>query len=235
MRKNKFPLAKILILATILLLPGFLYYLLDSKGKNRYMRLPIFGPKEVLSTFTTKRGNKIPDTLYHTIKFPRLFNSSHDSIQLSTYGTQLIILNFFYTRNTEVVPLINVALKNLRAQFKGNKRIRFVSIGLDPVYDRGEKLKDYEKSLGVIPGKWDVLTADTSVTYPLAREQFFVNAFQSNDGSFIFSDKIILMDADSRIRGYYTGTSTDESRRLTDEIKVLITEELRKIKAEFRN
>ena len=56
MSKNKFPIFKILILVTILAVPGFLYYMLQAKGKNRYKPLPIFGPKIVASTFHTKKG-----------------------------------------------------------------------------------------------------------------------------------------------------------------------------------
>ncbi|MDB5000044.1 MAG: electron transport protein SCO1/SenC, partial [Mucilaginibacter sp.] len=36
-------------------------------------------------------------------------------------------------------------------------------------------------------------------------------------------------DAEKRIRGYYSGTSTTDLTRLNDEIKVLIAEELRKV------
>ncbi|HEX7366515.1 MAG TPA: SCO family protein [Pelobium sp.] len=233
MSRNKFPLAKILILVTILALPGFLYYLLKEKGKNRYKPLPIFGPKVVASTFHTRRGVKIPDTIYHIVKFPKMRNSGGDSVQLTTDEQLLTIVNFFYLDNKEVVPKLNEGLKNLQEQFKDNKRIRFVSIDLDPKNDDLSKLSSYKSSLGAIAKKWDILTADTSVTYPLARDQFFVNAFQTKSGDLLFSDKLILLDAENRIRGYYTGTSADEVSRISDEIKVLITEELRKIKAEF--
>lgn len=233
MSRNKFPLAKILILVTILALPGFLYYLLKEKGKNRYKPLPIFGPKVVASTFHTKRGVKIPDTLYHTVVFPKkLHNADGDFVEFNKQTHQLTIVNFFYIDNKEVVPSLNKGIKDLQQQFKENKRIRFVSIGLDP-NTNSNKLKTYAKEIGAAPQKWDVITADTTLTYPLARNQFFVNAFQTKSGDFVFSDKLILLDAEYRIRGYYTGTSSDEIRRISDEIKVLITEELRKIKAEL--
>ncbi len=233
MRGNKFPLAKILILVTILALPGFLYYLLKEKGKNRYKPLPIFGPKVVASTFHTKRGVKIPDTVYHTIAFPDLQNAEGNDVKLTTEHKMLSVVNFFYANNNNVLPELNKGIQNLQEQFKDNKRIRFVSISIDPENDDANKLKQYTTKIGAIPQKWEVLTADTSVTYPLARNQFFVNAFQTESGGFVFSDKLILLDAENRIRGYYTGTSNDEIRRISDEIKVLITEELRKIKAEF--
>jgi len=58
------PIKKILILVTILAVPGFLYYLLQEKGKNRYKPLAIYGPKKVATTFHSVRGEKIPDTQY---------------------------------------------------------------------------------------------------------------------------------------------------------------------------
>ncbi|MFC5282354.1 SCO family protein [Pedobacter alpinus] len=232
MSRNKFPLKKILILVTILAVPGFLYYLLQAKGKNRYKPLPILGPKIVAGTFHTKRGEKIPDTIYHAINYPVLFDSNGDSVLLAKNTQQLIIVNFFYSRNKEVLPLVNEQLSALQEEYKDNKRIKFVSISIDPDFDKPNLLKSFETEIGAKFNKWNLLTADTSVTYRLARNQFFVNAVQIDKNNFIFSDKLILLDADNRIRGYYTGTSRDEGKRLSDEIKVLITEELRKIKVE---
>ncbi len=228
--KNRFPLAKIITLVTILALPGFLYYLLKEKGENRYKPLPIFGPKVVASTFKTKRGVQIPDTIYHHVSFPALTNVLGKTISLSTEEKMLTIANFFYIDNKDVMPKMNQAIQNLQQEFKDNKRIRFVSVDLNHETDSADKLKSYSENIGALSNKWFVLSADTSIIYPLAREQFFVNAFQTEQGNFVFSDKLILLDAENRIRGYYTATSGDEMKRLSEEVKVLITEELRKIK-----
>lgn len=233
MTGKKFPLGKILILVTILALPGFLYYLLQAKGKNRYKPLPVFGPKVVASTFRTKRGVKIPDTIYHQIAFPKLYSATGEIAKLDTKDQNLRIVNFFQISNQSVVPGINKGITALQEQFKDNKRIKFISIGVDPENDSLDAIKSYSSEIGAIPQKWKLLTADTATVYPLARNQFFVNAFQTKQGEVMFSDKLILLDAENRIRGYYTGTSDDEIRRISDEIKVLITEELRKVKAEL--
>ena len=58
---------KILILVLILALPGFLYYLLTVKGKNRYHALAKFGPKEIAKTTHRVKGKDVPDTIYHTL------------------------------------------------------------------------------------------------------------------------------------------------------------------------
>lgn len=235
MRNNKFPLFKILILVTILAVPGFLYYLLQAKGKNRYKPLPVFGPKIVASTFKTKRGVKIPDTIYHQIKNVKLVNVLGDTLKFDDIKKQLIVVNFFYSRNQSPLKEMNLRLQGLNEEYKDNSIIRFISISVDPDFDNTQVLAKYALNIGAKPNKWDILVADSSVVYPLAKQQFFVNALRSNRNKedFIFSNQFILLDADHRIRGYYTGTSSDEVKKMSDEMKVLITEELRKIKAEF--
>jgi protein SCO1/2 len=53
---------KVTILVLVLVVPGFLYYLLVAEGKNRYHSLPIFGPKQVAKTTHKVKGKDIPDT-----------------------------------------------------------------------------------------------------------------------------------------------------------------------------
>ncbi len=235
MSKNKFPILKILILVTILAVPGFLYYLLQAKGKNRYKPLPVFGPKVVASTFKTKRGVKIPDTIYHQIPDVSFINSNSDSLKLASIKNQLILVNFFYSKDQLLTPKINEGVNRIFEEFKGNDIIRFISISIDPEHDSISVLKSYAESIRAKPNKWDVVTLNSSEVLALAKYQFFVNAIKSpeEEGQYIFNDKLILLDAEHRIRGYYSATSVDETKRLSDEIKVLITEELRKIKAEF--
>ncbi len=235
MSERKFPISKILILVTILAVPGFLYYLLQAKGKNRYKPLPVYGEKVVGQTFHTQRGEKIPDTIYHHIPPIEFESADGGSLDLGKIKKQLLIVNFFYSRNKDVVPKMNEQLKRLEAEYHDNKMIRLLSISIDPVFDSLKVLKNYASDLGAKPGKWDVVVADSAVVYHLARDEFYVNALKDKrgDARFILSDKLILLDAEHRIRGYYSGTSAEETNRLSEEIKVLITEELRKIKAEF--
>jgi protein SCO1/2 len=166
------------------------------------------------------------------VVFP--ISASMDSLVLNDLDKQIIIVNFFYTKNTTLIPKMDVYAQLLNKEFLDNKMIRFISISIDPENDTQQVLADFAKAHGAVNGKWDFVTADTAVIYPLARKQFFVNALKLNDDDFIMSDNFILLDAEHRIRGYYDATSQEETKRLSGEIKVLITEELRKIPAEIR-
>lgn len=232
--RNKFPLAKILILVTILAVPGFLYYLLQEKGQNRYKPLPIYGPKSLAGTFHIKRGDSIPDTVYHTVPDFKAINQNAKVFNFDTSPKKLSIVNFFYSNCKTGCPEVFKNIQWLFNEYQDNKIIRFISITVDPDHDTVPVLVDYAKEYSLAADKWMFLTADTNLIYPLARDQFFANAFKAEgEQGFIHSNKLILLDANNRIRGYYEGTSIQEVKKLNDEIKVLITEELRKIKAEF--
>jgi protein SCO1/2 len=226
-----FPIKKILILVTILAVPGFLYYLLKEKGKNRYKPLPFFGPKVIAATFHSVRGTKVPDTIYHKVGDFKLVNQNNDSVSLGTYKGKILIVNFFYSKGDNYgVNFANKAIKAFEAAYGSNQVINFVSLSIDPRNDSPEVLSAYAKRLDAKPGKWDLLTGDSTQIYNLVNKQLFVDALQENvDGTtkFIYSNLFVLLDTQHRIRGYYETTSQEALSKLDDEIKVLILEELR--------
>ena len=220
---------KILILAAILALPGFLYYLLTEKGKNRYKPLPVYGPKQVAKTGHKFHGKFIPDTIYHQLPEFKLTDQDGREVTGKTLDSTIFVTNFFYTNCTGVCETTNTNLKALLDTYKKNKLVSFVSITVDPQRDPAAVLKKYAKQFNPAGVKWMFLTGDTAQIYPLARQGFLVNAVDAGNGNFIYSDKLILIDKKKRIRGYYSGASITEITRLNDEIKVLIAEELREM------
>lgn len=223
---------KLIILVLILAVPGFLYYLLTVGGKNRYKGLNYFGPKSLSGTFHKFHGEKIPDTTYHALPDFKLTDQNGKEVSISDFDKKIFIASFFYTGCPDVCQTINDNVRKLALNYRKNDMVYFLSISVDPQHDRPEILKQYaEKYKGVPAGKWLFLTGDTSSVYNLARNGFLVNALKVSDKEFVFSDKLVLIDANKHIRGYYTGTSAPEVNKLNDEIKVQIAEELRKIKA----
>ena len=222
-------LKKILILVVILALPGFLYYLLTAKGKNRYKPLPVYGPKQVAKTGHKFRGKFIPDTIYHQLPEFKLTDQDGNEVTGKSLDSNIFVANFFYTNCTGVCQATNTNLKALLDTYKKNKLVSFLSITVDPQRDDVAALKKYGKQFNPAGVKWMFLTGDTATIYPLARQGFLVNAVDAGSGNFIYSDKLILIDKKKRIRGYYSGASITEMTRLNDEIKVLIAEELREL------
>jgi protein SCO1/2 len=220
-------LKKIAILVLVLLVPGFLYYLLTAEGKNRYKPLAVYGPKIPAKTTHRVKGKDIPDTLYHTIGDFSLTDQDGKPVSLKTFDNKIFIANFFYTRCPTVCKLMDDNVCQLATTYSKNKLVYFASITVDPEHDTAPVLKNYATGFKPLPPKWLFLTGDTTTIYNLARNGFLVNAIQTGKNEFIYSEKLMLIDQAKRIRGYYTGGSTADITRLNDEIKVLISEELR--------
>jgi protein SCO1/2 len=219
---------KVTILVLVLVVPGFLYYLLVAEGKNRYHSLPIFGPKQVAKTTHKIKGKDIPDTIYHALPDFKLTDQDGKAVSLKTFDSKIFVVSFFYTHCPNVCNQVNTNLGQLVSNYEKNKMINFVSITVDPERDIVQVLKNYAGSFKAVSPKWSFLTGDTSTIYNLARKGFLVNALQTGKDDFIYSDKLVLIDEEKRIRGYYTGASTVDVNRLNDEIKVLVSEEILK-------
>ena len=228
------PIKKILILVTILAVPGFLYYLLQEKGKNRYKPLAIYGEKQVAKTFHTVRGKEIPDTIYHQIEDFKLLNQKGDTVNWNTYKGKVILLNLFYTSGKNYgVDFANKAMGGFSKLYEKNKMMHFISLSIDPVNDNAAILNGYAKRLEADTSKWDLLTGDSIQVAKLIKHGLLLDALKTiKDGNpvFTYNNMFVLIDTQHKIRGYYEATNQEALSKLDDEIKVLIAEELRNMR-----
>jgi len=226
-------LKKILILVIVLALPGFLYYLLMVEGKNRYFPLSKFGPKKLAKTTHLVHGKNVPDTIYHTLSDFKLTDQNGKQVSLKTFDKKIFVACFFYTNCPNVCGQMLHNLNQVASAYAKNKMVYFVSITVDPARDSVAALKKYMENLKPASRQWLFLTGDTNTIYNLAHNGFLVNAVQNGKDDFTYDDKLVLIDQEKRIRGYYTGASVNDVDRMNDEIKVLISEELLKDSPEY--
>ena len=228
MKRN--PIKKVLILVSILAIPGFLFfYLLPRFAKNRYKSLPIYGEKIVAKTFHSVRGEQVPDTIYHQVPDFDLLNQNNERVNWQTFKNKLVVVNLFYAGAKN--QLANNYIKQLSDSYAKKPLLRFVSLSVNP--DDVDSLKTVADSFKAQSTQWNFLGGDTSQTYPLIRKGLLMDVLAVNrDGhpNYIFSNKLLLIDNLHRIRGIYDVDNQESTDRLEDEIKVLIAEYLRNIK-----
>jgi protein SCO1/2 len=228
---NQNPIKKILILVTILAVPGFLYYLLQEAGKNRYKPLPIFGEKQVANTFHSVKGKKIPDTIYHLVDDFKLVNQLNDTVTFKNYQGKVLLINLFYIGQNNGVDKAMKAMKGFSLLYEKNNLMNFASINI--ANGSVSALHNLTTTNGAKAGKWDLLTGDTASVYELVRKGLLLDVLQANNNGvtkFIYNNSFVLLDHQHRIRGFYEATNQEALSKLDDEIKVLIAEELRNIK-----
>lgn len=224
------PIKKVIILVSILAIPGFLFfYLLPHFAKNRYKSLPIFGKKVVASTFHSVKGKKIPDTIYHQVPDFKLINQHNDTVTWKSLQNKIVVLNMFYSgANNQGTSKY---IKKLSDGYEQKPLVKFLSLSVDPL-DKS-RIKDFAEQFKAKAGKWDFLVGDTIQTYPLIRKGLLLDVVADETKektNFIFSNKIVLIDNLHRIRGIYDADNAEANARLEDEIKVLIAEYLRNLK-----
>ncbi|WP_293298474.1 SCO family protein [Pedobacter sp. UBA4863] len=230
---NNKKIYKILILATILLVPGFLYYLLQDQGKNRYRPLPFFGPKTLSGTFHSVKGKKVADTIYHIVDHFELQNQNGDTVTLASWQGKVVVLNLFYTNvKSEGAKMAIKTMQGFNKLYQKNTMVHLASVSVDELDDQAT-LAAFSKQINAAPNKWDLLSGDTTMINKLVKHSLLLDAINQSTATerkIIYSDKIVLLDTKHRIRGFYEASNKEALSKLDDEIKVLIAEELRNIK-----
>src|SRR5690606_15218278 len=99
----------------------------------------------------------------------------------------------------------------------------FASFSVDPYRDSVEILQKFSRKYELDNRNWDLITGDKKTIYKLARNSFMLVAADGDGGpeDFIHSEKLVLVDTEKRIRGYYNGTDEKEVTQLIRDIKKL--------------
>jgi protein SCO1/2 len=209
---------KVILLATILLLPSIFLILLSS-GSDGIPTLPILGPR----TYNEAQN----DTIYHTIPDFSLLNHYGDTLKSDSLKGKILVSNFFFTTCQTICPKMTMQMKRVQTKTFRWSDVVLLSHTVDPAFDTLEILSDYAKANDAIGGKWHFLTGEKDDIYSLAQKGYMVSAMegQSDGEAFIHSELIILIDKQRRIRGYYDGTDRDAVGKLIDDIQLLKAQE----------
>jgi protein SCO1/2 len=216
---------KIGILAAIIAIPIFLYLFLVIFGVNKH-KLKKFHPIDVIKK-EIKPGVFKYDTIYHKVKDFTLITHLGDTFSTSSIPDKIYIVDFFFTRCSSICPQMTKQLTRIQERFKKRNDFKILSITIDQNYDTPDVLKSYSKKFNANDSLWLFLTGEKNVIYNLAKNQFFLNVLEDNtleQEEFIHSDKVVLVDKNRNIRGYYNGTSDEDIERLMIEMDILFYE-----------
>lgn len=180
--------------------------------ENRFMKLPIYGRE------TEEGGRKIP----HRISDFMMTSQDGNSYGSEDWGGKTVVVDFFFTSCGTICPKMTASLKEVQAAFDEGE-ILINSFSVDPERDQPERLRWYAQRFRINTGNWKLITGDKRSIYALARNSFMIVATDGDGGpnDFIHSEKLVLVDKDRRIRGYYDGTSESDTRKLIADIKKL--------------
>jgi len=185
-------------------------------GDNEY-NIPVY-----FAIDSTKKGPVYEITEAETIPDFTLINQDGDTINGHDYKGQIYIVDFFFTRCPDICPVMSNEISRVQEELKNDPQFKILSVTIDPKNDTLPVLKKYSQEYRAIKGKWNFATGEPDSIYNLAQKHFRLTAMNGGSpGSINHSDKIVLVDKDGWIRGYYSGTNPKDVERLITEINVL--------------
>lgn len=222
-------ISKLIILALVLFVPGFLYILVNKMGSNEYIKLPVFGEKKLSGEMRRVMGREIPDTIFHQLSPVEFMNYDNKPVKFLGTDTAVSVVHLFYTRDQGLSKQLVHDMSTIAARFKSNPKVELYSISVDP----NDSSADLEKFIA--PYKkdknphWFVVNKPSVDIFEFARTAMLIEAMPvpADSTKFIISNQFVLIDSEKRIRGFYDISLRSELDRLEDEIKVQLVEEVR--------
>lgn len=165
------------------------------------------------------KNNSELDVLGEVNNF-ELIDDQSQVFGLNQLKDKVWIANFIFTSCQGVCPTMTKHMSLIQKNFKNSEQVEFVSFSVDPEKDLPQVLQEYRKKLQVdsLPN-WHFLTGDREKIKKIMFEDMKLGYVED---VIFHSDRIVLMDGNAKIRGYYTGTEKKEFRKLSEDIAKLI-------------
>ena len=134
------------------------------------------------------------------------------------------IADFIYTTCPGPCPMISSRMSETQKPL-GDTDVKLVSFSVDPQHDTPAVLRGYAERLNAQPGRWEFLTGDKATIYRLSRDDFKLAVADGETAGPIHSTRVILVDRNGAIRGYYDATDADAVTRLLADTNHLLREQ----------
>ena len=136
--------------------------------------------------------------------------------------------NFIFTRCPTTCPIQTRNLAKLQKQLKkmsGAEDVQLVSITVDPQFDTEAVLADYAQKMKADPQGLHFLTGTRDDIWQLCKKGFKLavdDAPPESPSPIMHSSKMMLVDREGRIRGFYEGTTREGIGNLRSAIEKLV-------------
>ncbi len=220
----------LIALTVVLLFPLLFFIVFDYLNDHRPSLetdkcLPIYGPKEPYES-KDSRGRKRIDTAYFHIPPFSFLDQNGDTITQSMMNGKIVVVDFFFTTCKSICVDMTRNLSRVQSTFAKEERrdVLILSHSVDPETDTVGRLFQYAIEKDINSNMWRLLTGDKKEIYKMARNAYFITALQGDGGpnDFIHDQKLVLIDKEGRIRGYYNGTEDAAVDRMIKDIQTLL-------------
>lgn len=165
------------------------------------------------------------DTIYPKIKDFSFINQDSTTVTNKTFENKIYVADFIFLSCPTICPKMNFELNKVYEIYKNNPKVNFLSHTIDPERDSIKRLKEFKTSLG-LNENWHFVTGNKDSIFTIATKSYFTTAYpdEKEPGGLVHGGGFLLVDMNKHIRGVYDGTNPDETKRLINDIKLLLKE-----------
>lgn len=153
-----------------------------------------------------------PPPVLGKVSAPQFVDERGTTFPVSSLDGRIWVVDFIFTRCGGQCPLMTMNMRNLQTWLDENHfgNVRLVSVTVDPEHDTPDVLFKYARTFKAVEGRWHFLTGDRKTIYDFILNDFKLATEEEKNQPpaemFVHSDKLVLIDKDRNIRGYYSGT-----------------------------
>lgn len=204
------------------------YLTAENLNKNE-RKLPILNPSDINPLLVDESMQGVGTG--HKIRNFNLTDQQGNNVTGEELNGKIYVADFFFTACGGICPKMTKQMKRIQDAFEDEDRVMLLSHSVTPERDSVSVMYRYAEKNGANHDKWLFLTGEKKEIYSMARKAYFIvkePAPGEDDGSgadFIHTENFVLIDADKRIRGYYSGIRPTSVDSLINDIRLLLSGE----------
>ncbi len=138
---------------------------------------------------------------------------------------KILVVDFLFTGCSLTCPVVNRCMVQIQQLTANQPDVKLVSLTVDPRDDTVEALAKYGERFGADTNRWLLLTGDKTELYGLIAASFLNqdlnDPFNEMPGNFSHTDRIALVDAHGKLRGFFDGLNPRTAAAVVEEISRL--------------
>lgn len=137
------------------------------------------------------------------------------------------VADFFFTTCPGPCLMMTQRMAELQKRLGRADDLRLVSFTVDPERDTPAALREYAARHGADPERWLFLTGDRNAIYELGEKGFRLATVDQGEGGggpegrFLHSTKMVLVDAEGFVRGYFDGVDPASVGKVAAAVKAV--------------
>lgn len=172
-----------------------------------------------VAVFSACSHRELP--VYKDVPEFSLISQTGEPFHSKSLAGSVWVADFFFTSCTGPCPRMSSRFRQIQKAFPGRNDLKLVSMSVDPKRDTPEVLAEYARKFSAEPDRWFFLTGDMEALHNLSRNVFMLGDVT---GDLEHSTRFVLLDRQSRIRGFYHSSDSESIDRLKKDIRQLLKE-----------